>query len=857
MFERCLKRLTHLQARRPWSMLLGLALVACLAVLLAAGLRVEGGFEHLLPDGRESVDEYRRVQSKTDGIATLYIVLEVPGEGPAADDALRKASHRIVAELRELGEPWVGSAHNGVHDAVAWFEPRAGLYLELDQIERLRDDVRERWDYEVGQEAGLLVDDDAPPPPLDAAALRERFRKNGDLDAFPDGYFQSADGRALAVVVRSKVPGSDAVQGREALRRIRQAIDRAEVTSFDARIEVGLAGNLYSGVTEVSALHQDLTDVGLLGAALIALVVLLYYLRVRTLVVMLIALALGIIWTAGAARIAVGTLSIGTSFVFTIIAGNGLNTSVIYMARYMELRREGNPMERSLWLAHRETIVATGAACAASSAAFGSLMTTSFRGFRDLGQLGAIGLMLCWTAAVLALPALLAIAERWFPLAPSGRGAPREGLRAKLEAGFGKPFAFVASRAPRTIALVGVALALIGFAALGRHVADDPMEYDLSRLRNDASGRAEMARYKQLADRLTHDVGSEGMAILVDRVEQVAPLRTTLNALRDAAAPDEKPFDAVYALDDFIPADQERKLSLLRETATILRKMRARGAIDEASWNDIERHLPPDDLTPVTAADLPLAIARPFTENDGTRGRLVYIKPIEAWAQRTAKPGAPEDGRYLLRWAASYRKTVLPDGSVVLGSGRAVIYADMLEGVLEAVPGATLAAILAVMLIAFVAFRLRRATFYVLGSLAIGIGWMAGIVVLFDISLNFLNFVALPVTFGIGVEYAVNVMYRYGREGRRSAVKVLRETGGAVVLCSATTILGYAALTGSINGAVRSLGVVAVIGEITTLLSAMLVLPAMLIWMDGESATPAALRRDRPQGAGSARRTTA
>jgi predicted RND superfamily exporter protein len=37
------------------------------------------------------------------------------------------------------------------------------------------------------------------------------------------------------------------------------------------------------------------------------------------------------------------------------------------------------------------------------------------------------------------------------------------------------------------------------------------------------------------------------------------------------------------------------------------------------------------------------------------------------------------------------------------------------------------------------------------------------------IKLNFLNFVALPITFGIGVDYAVNVMQHARLEGRAHA----------------------------------------------------------------------------------------
>jgi hypothetical protein len=54
------------------------------------------------------------------------------------------------------------------------------------------------------------------------------------------------------------------------------------------------------------------------------------------------------------------------------------------------------------------------------------------------------------------------------------------------------------------------------------------------------------------------------------------------------------------------------------------------------------------------------------------------------------------------------------------------------------------------------------------------------------------------------------------------------ETGGAVILCSLTTTLGYLALTLSINQAVRSFGLAAAVGEVATLLAAVLGLPAVL-----------------------------
>ena len=104
--------------------------------------------------------------------------------------------------------------------------------------------------------------------------------------------------------------------------------------------------------------------------------------------------------------------------------------------------------------------------------------------------------------------------------------------------------------------------------------------------------------------------------------------------------------------------------------------------------------------------------------------------------------------------------------------------------------------------------------------------------VLAKIKLQFLNFIALPITFGIGVDYAVNIVQRYVREGAGGALKAVRETGGAVILCSLTTTLGYLALVRSRNYGVRSLGTAAVLGEVSCLLAAVIVLPAGLWWLD-------------------------
>jgi len=138
---------------------------------------------------------------------------------------------------------------------------------------------------------------------------------------------------------------------------------------------------------------------------------------------------------------------------------------------------------------------------------------------------------------------------------------------------------------------------------------------------------------------------------------------------------------------------------------------------------------------------------------------------------------------------------------------------------------------------------MRSTGVWVVGSIVIGLVWTVAVLAvarstwpwqkggfaLAASKLNFLNFIALPITLGVGSDYAVNVMKRYEQDGETDIVKAVVETGGAVVLCSLTTMLGYVALTLSVNLAIRSFGLAAAAGELACLLTALLLMPAAIV----------------------------
>ena len=127
-----------------------------------------------------------------------------------------------------------------------------------------------------------------------------------------------------------------------------------------------------------------------------------------------------------------------------------------------------------------------------------------------------------------------------------------------------------------------------------------------------------------------------------------------------------------------------------------------------------------------------------------------------------------------------------------------------------------------------------RSSAIALASLVVGVVWMVGfaglvgIAGLAEVKITFLNFIALPITFGVGIEYALNVVARDQESGDMELA--IASTGGAVALCSLTTIIGYGSLLAASNRALQGFGAMAILGEVACLAVAIVALPAVVLW---------------------------
>ncbi|MCA9536128.1 MAG: MMPL family transporter [Myxococcales bacterium] len=812
-----LDRLAGLQYRRAGTFVALALLLAAAAIPLVRQLGLNSAWDALLPRDKPSVQDIERIQDRVAGLNTLTLAIESDDT-----DAMKRFARELVPRLEQLPPEQVRSVDWNVGAYERFVEANKHLFASVDDLREIRTALEERVLFEQNRRNPFYVcledDCDTPPPGPEEVMERMQARANegrARLNRFPDGFYIHPDGNMLVIFLRSDLRGGNA-RGIRALREAVEAIVAdVDPSRFAPDLRLTFAGDLVVAREEHDAIKDELVLATSLTIILVLSSIFIFFRKARSIPLLGGALMVPVIITFGFAELAVDYLNTSTAFLGSIVIGNGINPNIMWLARYFEERRAGRDVQDAIAHTHRGVWLATAAASLAAAVAYGSLMITDFRGFRDFGIIGFAGMVLCWFGAILVLPAMTALSERVRPLKLA-----EEGVQSSI---FGRVFAGIVEKAPRATIALSALLGIGASVVMYQYLTGDPLEYDFRNLKSLREGSTTAQRINvRIGEFLSSSDKGQGIVLVVDDIADALPLRDELVRRREE---DHAPWSRVRVIHDLLPADQEAKLPLLEEIRELLTEMRPFASDEQRA--QLDEHTPPEDLRALTLADLPEDVARPFTERDGTRGRLIVVEK--------ARGESVWDGRYLMEWAAALREVRLADGTRPPLAGRAPVFADMIQVISDDGPRTILVSFFATLMLVIFTFRTLRERVLTMLTLLLGIVWMAASMALAGMRLNFLNFVAFPITFGNGVDYGVNVMRRYTLECEANAPNPVRaaieETGGAVVLCSLTTIVGYSTLYTSANQALNSFGAAMAISEVTCLVSAVLTMPALLVML--------------------------
>jgi predicted RND superfamily exporter protein len=854
-------------------------------------LELRSDFLELLPRDSPGFIAFEAQLKRMGGGATLLVIAESPDRKAnerwiddlskrvvAIADARKKCVQDACGEAvlasglkdqapacaQKCGPELVSYVESGTKDTREFFQNNKWLYADLADLENADTTLDHQIALKSGMVSNLEGDDDdnldgpkKGAPAGDAGTgdagtgegganekkstlgmdeFHDRWEEKGHKnDDFPTGYFATTDGTMLGIRIISPTTGTGDRGGDLLLAQVDGLVKELDPSKYHPQMRVGFAGDIPNAIAEKESIVSEAAYATGAATLLILLGIFAFFRSFSALVVMLFPALVGVACAYSFATATFGYVNTSGAFLGAIILGNGINYPIVLLARYREFVARGMTPEvakrAAVWNAFRAELVGASVA----GIAYGSLVITRFRGFNQFGMIGFVGMLLVWLSIIPLVPAIITVFEKmreWPRVAALVRARDEildmrafSWLFTKIDTSgtSGPAIRFVAritERHSRPVLVIAAFLTLVAAIKVPAFLRD-PWEYNFARLGSSSSKEETGAGGWSLkAEKVFGGkMNVAGARMLATTADQVPAVKAQILA-NDAKDPQGKLVEEVNTIADLLPgteAEQKKKLAVLDS----IRDRLTERVLFDMSPEERKKLLemkPPETLKVLVPENIPPLLRRRFEEKNGTVGTVFYVKFIDI---------SFSDGHNLLRIAKTTDNVTLPDGTVVKTASRSTIFAEMIRSMERDGPLASFASLAAVAVVVIIATASGRGAICVLASLVMGVVWMVGGAAWSDMKLNFLNFIALPITFGIGCEYPFNIFDR-SRLLNGDVTMAVRRSGGAVALCSYTTMVGYGSLLFADNQALQSFGRLAASGEITCIVCAMIVLPALL-----------------------------
>lgn len=197
---------------------------------------------------------------------------------------------------------------------------------------------------------------------------------------------------------------------KEPLRFLREKIK--EVKKQYPQIPIGVTGRPVLQVDEMAGATQDSNWAGIASFIGVAFIFILFFKQAKRPLLSVLCMALGISWSLGLTTITLGHLNLLSMVFALILIGLGIEYGVHFLFRYQAERAQGFEVEKSIQNTINSTLPAIFTSALASSIAFLSALLTNFLGLKEFGFIAGTGLILCFLAQIITLPALLILFDK-------------------------------------------------------------------------------------------------------------------------------------------------------------------------------------------------------------------------------------------------------------------------------------------------------------------------------------------------------------------------------------------------------------------------------------------------------------
>jgi len=637
-----------------------------------------------------------------------------------------------------------------------------------------------------------------------------------------------------------------------AMQAIRGAVEQLGLEEGPGEVRVRLTGGLALDTEELQSVFEGATLASGLSFVLVALLLIVGLGSLRLVFAVLVTLVVGLICTGAFAAFAIGSLNLLSVAFAVLFIGLAVDFGIHFSLRVREERDSGHAVSEALAGATTGVGGALSLCAVAAAIGFYAFLPTDYRGLAELGLISGTSMIIALSLNLTLLPALIAV----LPPKPRQRrqGSAQRGVEGAVV------------RHHKAIVLCAGAAGLAALAAApGVHFNFDPLS--LKDPTTESVQTALELRSDPQSTTLTVAVLTSGL----DEAARLAARLETLPAVHHVVTPA-----------SFVPESQEMKLAAIQDMGLILMPVVSPQTVT-AEPTDAERRSALHEFrerlerlveTDALADPLHSAIRRmhgaleAFADKRGEESEA--LRSLEEALVGLLPPMLSQLDEALD--AEPVTLSDVPDsvlGRYIAGDGRVRIdvhpsenlndireLRKFVEAVRHVAPNATDSPVTlveagdAVIAAILQAFALALASIVVLLLVILGRPvdvllvlfplflagtWTLAVSALLDLPFNFANVIVLPLLLGLGVASGIHLVMR-GRAGRRADAEdqsLLRTTTPRAVVFSALTTIGsFGSLAVSSHRGTASMGELLMIALGCTLIAALVVLPALLTWLD-------------------------
>lgn len=854
-----------LLVRRPGTILLVLLALLGLSLWGTLKLRINSNQLDLISQELQEVKDVKQVIDMVGGSGFLMLALR------SSDEATMKATADDIARMLEADKENVRNVSYKL--PVEFIQQNMVLFVKTEDLIEGKRRIMAFLRDKLKRSNPFFIDlGGSKPVELDMQDLVDKYSSVGKK-SIRDDYNISNDQKMLLILIKPMWDTTDIGKTKAYLDKLQGDLaaysqrpgavklvedydpnshlrDGAKENGGKAqRIAYGFTGSYKTTVDDSYAMEESLEPVTLYALAAIFVITIIFFRKLAPTFIVVSGTVIGTLYTLGFTYATVGELNMITSILGGILMGFGIDYGIHFIFRTRLELGAGKPYD----VAIRDAFVNAGRPAAVAAVVTGGsffvLMVSEFRGFSQFGFLAGCGTLILgltlfvWSASLLALAGRLnpALPQKLIgvmkpPPANSATGQelriPRPGLvlgistaAVALICAAAVPWAGLDAELPKGVQL--------GFLERLKYGVN--FNYNTRALIPD--GMSSVVLQDEINERF--NISSDPMAIYTKDLDEAEGVYRELTQ-----HPEKYPsIDQVVSIFTFVPPEATARANaqVLEEWKQEMAQLEAEGFTTAA--------LPPEmqdraeffkkvlDAKPFDVHGVPANYTAQFknlpTAQPENQGYLTFIyagvdlmdgKKMLEFADETRsiaatyKPGAFDKDAWDPAGPTA-QKEFRAAGATQLYArlARIVLWDGKLTVVLTA---------LWILAMHFLDFRNVKLALASVIPLGVGVAMMLGIMSLTDLRLNFMNIIILPILLGFGVSHGLYLLHRF-LEGT-SPLVALRSVGAAVASSTLTAVAGFAALLAAAHNGLRSMGLVACIGLITTLVVSFTVLAAVM-----------------------------